>query len=515
MSEQNFKLTKHFAEGNALDVQRTRASYEHATKNDLPLLYRYVVLETIFDPTIIDNNKLSYFQHSLRVANMHFAKVLPRNTIIGRRISSPGVAAVSTSLFLFPLLPPSISLPCKPGEHVWVMFENQAGTSNDLGYWMCRIVEPGFVDDVNHTHAPRSLDPSFTPGIKDQFEGSTEPVYELRNGRADERDGQRYTIAETALIPGAENTYEKLSSDTDGGKTVIKEAVPRYRKRPGDTALEGSNNSLIVLGTDRNGEVAQYEIDASGMKVALGFPEKDDQDPGTAMIDLVVGRGQTEKTSGKKVDVKSISGHKLNHKELGKSAKELVKNEGDPDLINDRSRILISQRTKVDKNFGIDTFNAKLSTGPIQGVSSDQTKKNVKDSEKGDGAVVIKSDKIRLISRTDIELLVTSNVERDVNGNLVSSTNEDDFAVLVIKANGDIVLRPAKKGYIKLGGDDADKGLVCSDLPATGVDGIVTGAPLTTTMGGLFAGSKLEGSDKNGPALAPGQAKFASKILVK
>lgn len=512
MGNEYSKPHSHIAEGVGKDIQKERAVYEHGSRGDLPAFYRFVVLETIFDPSIVDAAKVDYFEHALGVSNVHLAGVLPRNTIVARRVLTPGTAASTPAMFLFPFFPPTLSLPCQPGEHVWVMFENPTGTKNDLGYWMCRIVEPGFVEDVNHTHPPRGLDPSFSPGLKDQFEGTASPKYEFRNGRADEREDGRYTIAETATLPGDETAYEQLMTQTDGGKLAVREAVPRYRKRPGDVAFEGTNNTLIVLGRDRNGAVAKYKTDdTTKAQVVDSLPDDDDQEPGAGAIDLVAGRGQTDATSGKEVDSTTIAGAPTGNKELGKSAAELVPDEGNPSFLTDRSRVYIAQRTKVDKNFGLDVFNSELGKGTFQG--GDPTKKDVKDSDKGDGAIVVKSDKVRLIARSDLEIVVTGYLTRDAKGRLVEDSSEDSWAVVAIKANGDIVFRPAKKGYIKLGGDDADKGVVCTDNPVVAANGGVSGPPLLTTMGGSFAATTAGGDDNK--AAIPGQGKFANKVLIK
>lgn len=512
------KLDKHIAEGTASSTLRTRSEYEHGTKSDLPTFYRFVVLETIFDPTIIDSNKISYFQHTLGVSNVQFAAALPRNTIVARRVLDGHSSSVAAPMFLFPFFPHNLSFPCKPGEHVWVMFENPSGTKNDLGYWMCKIVEPGFVEDVNHTHAPRGNDSSFVPGIKDIFDGTDDPKYEFRNGQgATLEDGTRMTIAESATIPGDEDVYEKLRTDTDGGKLSIYEAVPRYRKRPSDHVIEGNNNTLIVLGVDRTGAVATYKKDKDGVPIVDAAPNADDHKPGSGALDIVVGRGQTDATLGKEIESTTITGSPSGNKELAKASKDLAEKEGDPDFINDRSRIYVAQRTKPDVNFGIDTFNSskKISTGKVQGKSSrGNDEDNKLDDGSGAGAIVIKSDKLRLIARSDVEILVTGVLKRDDKGRIIANDDTSGYAAVVIKANGDIIFKPSKLGYIKLGGDDATLPLVCGDLPAVAADGIVSGAPLITTMGGQFAGAAASGND-NKAALASGQAKFASKILVK
>lgn len=512
MANEFYKPAAAWAEGNARNLARQRATYEHGTQGELPAFYRFVVVETIFDPTLIDANKVAYFEHSLEVSNIHLANVLPRNTIVARRVLTAGASASAPAMFLFPFFPPSLSFPCQPGEHVWVMFENQTGTKNDLGFWFCRIVEPGFVEDVNHTHAPRSLDPTFTPGVKDQFEGTDDPEYEFRNGRADVRDGNRYTIAETAMISGEEDAYERLLTDTDGGKLSVMEPIPRYKKRPGDVALEGTNNTLIVLGRDRTGAVATYKVDdITKARIVDGVPSGDSVGPGAGAIDIVVGRGQTDDTLGKEIETKSINGGTTGNKELGKSTKDLVEGEGNPNFIADRSRVYIAQRTKVDQNFGTDAIGFDLGKGIFQG--GDPTKKDIKDSDTGDGAIVIKSDKVRLIARSDLEIIVTGFLARDEKGRIVEDSTTDTWAVVAIKANGDIVFRPSRLGYVKLGGDDADKGIVCTDVPIVAAAGGTSGPPLLTTMGGSFAATTA-GAVDNAPAIA-GQGKYANKVLIK
>ena len=152
-------------------------------------------------------------------------------------------------------------------------------------------------------------------------------------------------------------------------------------------------------------------------------------------------------------------------------------NEGDPDLINDASRIKISHKTKTDTSFNLTNFNAQFS---------------ISDSENGDPSIVIKSDKIRLIARQDVEILVT-------NGD---NSNSDSYAAIVVKTDGNIVFKPSSTGYIKLGGDEANKAILCTDIPATPLNGTVKASPIFTT------GNSVIGTS------AVGQGTFASKILV-
>jgi len=504
------KIDKHVAEGSADRILRERAKYDSGTKGPLPVFYRYVVLETVFDPTVayVDLTKYNYWENALGVSNMEFALALPRNTIIGQRIIDGTSTSSEEPMFLFPFFPSHLAMPCKPGEHVWVMFEAPGIVDTNIGYWFCKITEVGHVDDVNHTHAPRAYESSFVPNLKDLFTDTADAVYEFANGQRDKADGERFTIAESIVIPGDdEGAYEKLLTETDSSQLMKYEKVPRYRKRPGDLAFEGSNNTLIVLGTDRTGAAADLSASPDPAKGVKPGKFDADMDGNAGMIDLVAGRGQTDDTGGKEVTSKKLDKSEFN-KELGKSGTEISDKEGNPDWKTDRSRVMIVQRTMVDANLGLDSFNTdKFPDGKGKPGSA------VKDPSAGSGAIVIKSDKVRIIARADVEILV-SGYETDAKGNVKALDDPDKFAAIVIRSNGDIIFRPSKLGYIKLGGDDADKGLVCSDAPVTAENGGVSGSPLVTTMGGFFAGAKPEGGN-NGPGLSPGLGKFANKILVK
>jgi hypothetical protein len=86
---------------------------------------------------------------------------------------------------------------------------------------------------------------------------------------------------------------------------------------------------------------------------------------------------------------------------------------------------------------------------------------------------------------------------------LTESQNPDEFAAIVIKANGDIVFKPAAKGVVKLGGDDANLAVLCTSVNNTGQGGIVTASPIIDSM----AGSQGASGGVNGT--------FATKILLK
>ena len=71
---------------------------------------------------------------SERVKNPELVPLMPRNSIIGIKISD--INANREPEVFFPFFPNHFSLPVKPGEHIWVFYENIQGRR--VGYWMHR-----------------------------------------------------------------------------------------------------------------------------------------------------------------------------------------------------------------------------------------------------------------------------------------------------------------------------------------------------------------------------------------
>jgi len=509
-----------------------------ATNNFYPHFSQMIVLEVISDPKTITREKILYWKNILKVglswsANYlsaplndesakDFPRVFPRNTVIVQK-KQTGETSLNPPTFALPFFPSHLSMPCKPGEIVWVVYENPAAGGEKIPYWMCSVVQPYFIDDVNHTHAPMALRQTTLP--KSAPENIKIP-YQLRNGTLDllQKGGKYVDDKNEPLISSDAGTkflqsedqeiFEKLITITDASKITSYEAIPRFYKRPGDVVLEGSNNALIVLGTDRTGKIGEYQktkLVSKSSQIDIGLSPRwpvDDLQYNAGSIDIVVGRGYADDTGGSKdVEVTKISDSKIVLK------KELDKlnpppNEGDPDFINDRSRILVSQNTYVDENFQLNEYFLKTEGSPSE----------VQDSPGGDSGVVIKSDKIRLIARSDISFIVTNfdektpiSEDRIQHAYKNESFDTTQWASITIRRNGDIIFKPSDKGLIKLGGDDADKAILCTDNLAPGAAGkpMVKDGQVSFTPGIISTGADLIGTGK------PKQGTFATKILVK
>ena len=402
---------------------------------------RFLVEEVIFDPAELDDARLDDLRSKYGLAQAAFLKQMPPNTVIGRLINQSG-AGHERFHYLFPFLPPHVMLPIHVGEHVWAFFE--ADKAIDYGFWMWRITEPRHVDDINHTHADRKYHASEKPkSTKDKFDGGGDGPPGFENGPTFSKDGEIITAANSASSSDVDpKAYENLLKDTDAGKIAEMEAVPRYRKRPADHVIQGSNNAMIVLGTDRTGRTAKFKKGDNG-KVVDGKPDKD-QNGEAGTIDIVVGRGQTDKTSGKKID------NSLKKKEVSKRLADEKPEEGDPDFAADLGRVYLSMKTDPDGNMEINF----LDSNPV-----------------GVPGGVIKTDHLRIVVRKTLKMLVQP----------TPGAPETQCSGLVFK-NGNVIIQPAADGMCLFGGEDASMVPLCQPAGVI-AGGQASGPPITTTFG--------------------------------
>jgi hypothetical protein len=410
----------------------------------------------LFDPTQLTDDRLNELAKSVRFnANI---RDLPRNSIIGRRIQT-GLTEISGIEVFFPMFSSHLSLPIKAGEQVWIFFEDPTMTDAQ-GYWISRIAEVRSVEDVNHTHADRKFDRRASKRTSEKSSGGKKPVPGFNNGVIGSLDGDDVSMTGTASIPGGPKAYEDIMAAAQAESVEDHEPVPRFNKRPGDFVAQGSNNTLLVLGTDRTGPAANY---SSG--TATGKPSSDKSGK-AGTITLVAGRGQKDATAAPETK------NSLGNSETDKSSDSEKSAEGDLDLDNDISTLIISMRTSADKNF-------KIKHSALNDTSKDEA-----------GAIAIKTDQLRFLVRQDIKFLVKATPD----------TSDDDAAMFVIKTTGDIVLIPSKNGLIKLGGDDADLAVLCqTGAPAAGN---VEAAPIIDSMGGQVGAGGANGQ-------------FARKVVMK
>lgn len=400
-----------------------------------PSLYRGVVIEIIYDVAIIETAKLT--QLSADVKNPSYLLRAPRNACIVKIVTGNSSSTGKKDYTVcFPFFPPHLSMPIKPGEHVWVFIEDlKDGPAAAFGYWICRVADFLHVDDVNYTHADRSFD-MLTGKSAEREDKSIDEQFKAHKGLnfpngAGVKDGFR--------LPSPAG-YEEIYSGSFGMQSVTLEPVPRLTKRPGDLVLQGSNNTCIILGEDRgwNKETIEDSSEAEwsnatstgatraqkfyndGKEPHKGSPPPDGvADPNertfAGTIDIVVGRGRfyPDPEDAPELTACRVVTNSRNYDETDKNpvGAETVTDkdenrfvspaEGDPDFVNDSSRIYVSMNTLPDFNFAIEY--PKIPTAGSSNTGADVSILKEKVDGVGQAAVVIKSDEIRIIARQDTE----------------------------------------------------------------------------------------------------------------
>jgi len=147
-----------------------------------------------------------------------------------------------------------------------------------------------------------------------------------------------------ALNNSSEDAIELIELGNLNGAlntSIIGERVPTYETAEAETVLSAaqdrSNNSYIVIGRDRLGNLA------SGFG-GRGYPASN-------AIDIVAGLASSYRDNGKNLDRDTIVGR---------------------NVFTDAARIYISQRTDLDKNFGITegTLYGDTKIGGVSGIAA-------------------------------------------------------------------------------------------------------------------------------------------------
>jgi hypothetical protein len=364
-------------------------------------------------PIIRDLNENSH--------NPEYIDRMPRNSI-SAFLTSDRRGKGSKKIILYPFFSPHLCLPVKPGEQVWVIFE-KTGPSQTLGYWLTRKCVDYDVDDLNYTHADRMTQryivesngdtseidgpimiPSFPTGATGRKSSRT-----LNNEIAYEQ------IVRESVAFGSDPSVvgtEGLESRNE----FIGEPVPRFSKAVGDLVIQGSNNSAIVLGTDRRREVNPGPDTYDGSSPFPGGQPASKQ----GSIDLVVGRGQTAVTAA----AYSTAGvpNTRRYFEIAKRPKFEIgpgrtenSNEGDPDFINDLSRVYMSMKSNGDLNFM--ASYPETSDGVLTSLISDAP------------YIVLKSSENRIISRSSGSVRLVK-----------EGTADENKAVIMMLSDGTVMI---------------------------------------------------------------------------
>lgn len=209
---------------------------DFVTTQPIKFFYRAVIDDVIFDPVNMAHELSEKYADKL--SNPELLLTAPRNSVIAKLIGDSANKRNDDAYIIYPMIS-HIHLPLKSGEKIWVFFENE---NKEIGYWISRIVERRDVDDPNFTHGDRIFVDQQQPSTMDRANNrSTNQEPYFPNG-SDTKEG--FTLNDP-------EGYEEIHKNSIANRVSTFEPVPRYNKRPSDHVIEGSNNTLIVLGEDR------------------------------------------------------------------------------------------------------------------------------------------------------------------------------------------------------------------------------------------------------------------------
>lgn len=202
-----------------------------------------IVTEVISDPK-------SYFSNQTTVTNFYkeleqrqlndeaeysseqnLIHKIPKNSIICKLIDDSESLFSDKNVVCFPFFSPHISIPIKPGEHVWIMEE----LFDDFPryYWVSRKHSAYYNDNLNLTSHEREISIYSNTNLSSGINAFTdETVFKMHN------------------FPNRSSNNDFLLSKARK-KELTNEPVPEIAKKCGDLLLQGSNNALIHMTTEK------------------------------------------------------------------------------------------------------------------------------------------------------------------------------------------------------------------------------------------------------------------------
>jgi len=409
------------------------------------VFYSAVVIDYISNPdselaatAVIGEDDASIdYRQSLKtgvnsVGNPDLVDVMPRNSIVARIVSDKASRISSPEIF-YPFFSPHLCMPVKAAEQVWIIFE-KAGSKKATGYWMCRRPSDLQVDDLNYTHEDRVTLDLYESGTdqsaESNEEGSDVDPFSFPLGGKGNRQFN--------TLPGEYPFKDIIDSSQSYQAEFLGEPVPRFSKRSTDLALQGSHNTLVSLGRDRVGaeQYAEGEEDpdqkelAGSIDIVTGRGLKWDAGESAAVVNTPTAATEPNGEAGGPETVDGEANVKnRGYEEIDKaptiSGNTSNVNEGDPDFVNDLSRVYVSMKTNGDENFGISGIT-ELGSVDVADRAAEPF-------------IVMKSTNTRIISRPDGSVKIVKMGPDDSNAEAASIVLDKDGNIQ-IQTNGEITL---------------------------------------------------------------------------
>jgi len=430
------------------------------------------------------------------VSNHSVSRWMPLNSIacyVGEGRLSSGAKPV----IAYPFFPQHLQLPLKPGEHVWVLVES-IGNNITNYHWMCRVSSDRQIDDVNYTFHDRNF---HIRKLYDSF---------LTTGNVtDEEDtflvGSRSSITSPNSPLPAGMSYDKLCAQSLAYlEDFTGEPVPRKFGKCGDMLIQGSNNTLISLTTEMFKEKEEID-DTLFVNPDASSNSANMLTPLAGTIDIVVGR-EKERLKALSTSTDSVEDGQLNitlgHR--GSGAESLEHFEVD--------KLDEPQGRGENKIEGLDSprdVYARMYVG-MNSTPDESFEMPNEDFEKQEGSTVVNySDLCRTFAEENVRicnLAGNSVIDMASDGSITLQTGDGDTAAkIILKASGDIIIKPGSDGLLHLGGDENDTSTAVCGITCTATGGTAVAAAALSGMGGMMmAGDGV-----------PGNGFTSSKVVLK
>jgi hypothetical protein len=425
----------------------------------------------IFDSEIKEQNPI--------VSNYKIARYMPVNSIMCYVPKGGGGASDGDlPIIAYPFFPQHLSLPLKPGEATWLLKEESGGAT--LYYWLCRVTCDRQADDLNYTSLDRNF---FIRNAFDKF---------IREGAmTDEKDtnlvsARGFLTSPNAPVPNSV-TYDSICAKSVSFlEEFTGEPVPRKFKDCGDLLLQGSNNASIHLTTEK------FKTFEDADKLTFSNQNAPQQlanmrKPLAGTVDIAVGREKerlltlSATSTPETASAEGLLNVSLGHRKQGMQSLENYEidkldevkgrsenqQEGLDDPRNVFARMYASMNASPDKSFEFANADFESLEGPT---------------------VVNYGDLVRTYAEENFRVYNyagNSVIDMASDGSITLQTGDGDAAAkIILKASGDIVIKPGTGGLLHLGGDESDSTVAVCGTTAAITGGTAVGTPSVDAFGG-------------------------------
>ena len=404
---------------------KTLSKLNETNEKNSSTFFSMYVIDVITDPATVKMSTLNSYK---KVAEFPDAlKKMPAGTVLGIKLldGKPEGEKIKVAL---PFFSSHISQPIKAGEVCWCM-QDEAGQS----FFLSRKHSVSAYEDTNYTANLRNR--TLTPD-----KGKTKTVDKYNGVPPKESSASSFSFPPVAASPSQKLAPTLDISKTDSFGYFKGEAVPRHKTKPGDFSIQGSNNTLIELGTDST----------SGKRENIGA------------IQIIAGRGMDEST--KPIAVSNARSFKEADKQSSQNMTE-----GVFDYINDSSRIVVSMNSDIDDKFKINVTSLDTTLEPPLNTSYSSS---TGEEQKVLPAIVSKSTNQLMIGRAEGTVRIV----------------HESGSSIVMDENGNVQIQCAPEGQIRIGATDASVekaviGNTLNEMILAVVTEMITNAPQFVATG--------------------------------